>query len=136
MLVTLVSASRNARGTPPQEHHVLWLREMTPAEIPEVGKSGPTIFIIEVGECDSYAAVNEWLKTKAPDFAGGTAVRVPDAPEVRAQQKHDDPALSFRVFLWSAGGSQYRATSPLLSRVNDLLSTRSVPTDGRRWLSL
>jgi hypothetical protein len=54
-----------------QRHHVLWLREMTPAEIREVGETGPTIDKIEVGECDSYAAVKEWLKVNAPPFVGG-----------------------------------------------------------------
>lgn len=56
-----------------QRHHLLWLREMTPAEIREVGETGPTIDKIDVGECDSYAAVKEWLKAKAPTFAGGPA---------------------------------------------------------------
>jgi hypothetical protein len=56
-----------------QRHHVLWLREMTPTEIREVGESGPTIDKIEIGECDTHAAVKEWLKAKAPAFATGPA---------------------------------------------------------------
>jgi hypothetical protein len=51
-----------------QRQHVLWLREMTPAEIRDVGETGPTIDKIEVGECDSYASVKDWIKAKAPAF--------------------------------------------------------------------
>ena len=53
-----------------QRHHVLWLREMTPAEIRQVGETGPTIDKIEVGEFEKHAAMTEWLKAKAPAFAG------------------------------------------------------------------
>jgi hypothetical protein len=56
-----------------QRHHVLWLREMTPAEIREVGETGPTIDKIEVGEFETHAAVKEWLKEKAPAFVEGPA---------------------------------------------------------------
>jgi hypothetical protein len=51
-----------------QRHHVLWLREMTLAEIREVGEAGPTIDKIVVGECDSYTGVKEWIKAYAPAF--------------------------------------------------------------------
>jgi len=54
-----------------QRHHVLWLREMTPGEIREVGESGPTVDKIEVGEFETHAALREWLKAKAPAFAEG-----------------------------------------------------------------
>jgi hypothetical protein len=51
-----------------QRHRVLWLREMSPEEIRQVGNSGPTIDSIEVVEFDSQAAMKEWLKAKAPAF--------------------------------------------------------------------
>jgi hypothetical protein len=54
-----------------QRHHVVWLREMTPAEIREVGEAGPTIDSIQVAEFESHAALKEWLKAKAPAFAQG-----------------------------------------------------------------
>jgi hypothetical protein len=57
-----------------QRHHVLWLREMTPTEIREVGETGPTIDRIEVAEFESHAALQEWLKAKAPAFAQGAGV--------------------------------------------------------------
>jgi hypothetical protein len=56
-----------------QRHHVLWLREMTPAEIREVGESGPTIDKIEVGEFESHAALKEWLEKKAPPFLAASS---------------------------------------------------------------
>ena len=56
-----------------QRHHVLWLREMTPAEIREVGESGPTIDSIEVAEFESHAAIKEWIGKHAQAFAQGTA---------------------------------------------------------------
>ena len=52
-----------------QRHHVLWLREMTPAEIREVGESGPTIDSIEVAEFESHTAIREWIGKHAPAFA-------------------------------------------------------------------
>jgi hypothetical protein len=42
---------------------------MTPAEIREVGETGPTIDKIEVAEFESHAALNEWISAKAPAFA-------------------------------------------------------------------
>jgi hypothetical protein len=51
-----------------QRHHVLWLREMTPAEIREVGETGPTIDSIQVAEFESHAALKEWLRKHAPAF--------------------------------------------------------------------
>lgn len=51
-----------------QRHRVLWLREMTPEEIRQVGRTGPTIESIEVAEFESQAALKEWLKEKAPGF--------------------------------------------------------------------
>jgi hypothetical protein len=55
-----------------QRHHVLWIREMTEAEIREVGESGPTIDSIEIGAFESHEASTEWLEGKAPAFAHGT----------------------------------------------------------------
>jgi hypothetical protein len=55
-----------------QRQHVLWLKEMTPAEIREVGEAGPTIDKIEVAEFESHAALKEWLEAKAPAFVQGS----------------------------------------------------------------
>jgi hypothetical protein len=54
-----------------QRHRVLWLREMSPEEIRQVGDSGPTIDRIEVSEFESQAELKEWLKEKAPSFLRG-----------------------------------------------------------------
>jgi len=51
-----------------QRHRVLWVREMSPDEIREVGEKGPTIDSIEVAEFESNGALKEWLKKKAPEF--------------------------------------------------------------------
>jgi hypothetical protein len=42
---------------------------MTEEEIRQVGDSGPTIDSIEVAECQSQAALKEWLTEHAPAFA-------------------------------------------------------------------
>ncbi len=47
---------------------VLWVREMMEDETRQIGDNGPTIDSIEVGEFESQAALNEWLKQKAPAF--------------------------------------------------------------------
>jgi hypothetical protein len=54
-----------------QRHRVLWLREMTPEEIQQIGDTGPTIDSIEVAEFASQAAQKEWLKANAPAFLRG-----------------------------------------------------------------
>jgi hypothetical protein len=54
-----------------QRHRVVWIREMTPEEIRQVGDSGPTIDSIEVAEFASQEAQKEWLSQKAPAFLRG-----------------------------------------------------------------
>jgi len=49
-----------------QRHRVIWIREMTEAEIRQVGEMGPTIDSIQVAEFESHAALKEWLATNAP----------------------------------------------------------------------
>jgi hypothetical protein len=51
-----------------QRHRVLWLREMSAADIKEVGEEGPTIDSIEVASFESHEALKEWLDTNAPAF--------------------------------------------------------------------
>jgi len=51
-----------------QRHRVLWVREMTPDEIRQVGEKGPTIDSIELAEFESHDALKEWLKKKGPIF--------------------------------------------------------------------
>jgi len=51
-----------------QRHRVVWLREMTPDEIRQIGQTGPTIESIEVVSFESQTALREWLKEKAPGF--------------------------------------------------------------------
>jgi hypothetical protein len=51
-----------------QRHRVLWVREMSPDEIRQVGETGPTIDSIEVAEFESHSALKEWLGKRAPEF--------------------------------------------------------------------
>jgi hypothetical protein len=51
-----------------QRQRVMWVREMTEADISSVGETGPTIDSIEVAEFESQAAVKDWLKQHAPAF--------------------------------------------------------------------
>jgi hypothetical protein len=52
-----------------QRHRLLWVREMSEAEINQVGETEPTIDSIEVAEFESHTALKEWLSQKAPAFA-------------------------------------------------------------------
>src|ERR1700688_256168 len=52
-----------------QRHRVMWIREMSPDEIRQVGETGPTIDSIEVAEFENHSALKEWLGTRAPEFA-------------------------------------------------------------------
>ena len=51
-----------------QRHRIVWIREMTEADIREVGESGPTIDSIQVMEFESHAALKEWLGKNAGAF--------------------------------------------------------------------
>jgi hypothetical protein len=51
-----------------QRHRVLWIREMTPEEVRQVGETGPTIDSIELAEFETHEALKEWLGRKAPAF--------------------------------------------------------------------
>jgi hypothetical protein len=51
-----------------QRHRVLWVREMTPEEIRQVGEKGPTIDSIDVAEFESHDKLREWVRQKAPAF--------------------------------------------------------------------
>jgi hypothetical protein len=51
-----------------QRQRVLWVGEMTEADIKTVGETGPTIDSIEIAEFESQAAVKEWLSKNAPVF--------------------------------------------------------------------
>jgi hypothetical protein len=51
-----------------QRHRVLWVREMTPEEIRQVGEKGPTIDRIELAEFESQEELRDWLKKTAPEF--------------------------------------------------------------------
>ena len=51
-----------------QRHRVLFVREMSEADIAEVGDDGPTIDSIEIGEFESHEAIKDWLGTHAPAF--------------------------------------------------------------------
>lgn len=54
-----------------QRHRVLWMREMTPDEIRQLGEKGPTIDHIEVGEFTSHTELRDWLAKHAPAFLPG-----------------------------------------------------------------
>lgn len=51
-----------------QRHRVLWIREMSPEEIRQVGDKGPTIDSIEAAGFESHDALKDWLRRKAPAF--------------------------------------------------------------------
>lgn len=51
-----------------QRHRVVWIREMTEAEIRQVGETSPTIDSIQVSQFESHAALKEWLAKNAPSF--------------------------------------------------------------------
>ena len=51
-----------------QRHRVVWIREMTEADIRQVGETGPTIDGIQVAEFESQDALREWLSKHAPVF--------------------------------------------------------------------
>ena len=51
-----------------QRHRVMWIREMSEAEIKSVGETGPTIDSIEVAEFESPGEVKAWLREHAPAF--------------------------------------------------------------------
>ena len=51
-----------------QRNRLLWVREMSKAEIDQVGETEPTIDKIEVAEFESHSALKEWLGKKAPTF--------------------------------------------------------------------
>jgi hypothetical protein len=64
----LKEGSINLMNAGLQRHRVLWVREMTEEEIANAGDSGPTIDSIEVVQCESQAALKEWLSKNAPAF--------------------------------------------------------------------
>ena len=51
-----------------QRHRVMWIREMTEADIKTVDETGPTIDSIQVAEFESQADLKEWLTKNAPAF--------------------------------------------------------------------
>jgi hypothetical protein len=51
-----------------QRNRIVWIREMSEADIRQVGDSGPTIDSIQVGEFENQAALREWLTQNAPAF--------------------------------------------------------------------
>lgn len=51
-----------------QRHRVLVVREMSKADISEVGDDGPTIDSIMIAEFESHVEMKEWLGTNAPEF--------------------------------------------------------------------
>jgi hypothetical protein len=51
-----------------QRHRIVWIREMSEADILQVSDNGPTIDSIQVQEFESQEALKEWLREKAPGF--------------------------------------------------------------------
>ena len=52
-----------------QRQRVMWIQEMSEADIKTIGEKGPTIDSIRVAELESQAAVKAWIATNAPAFA-------------------------------------------------------------------
>ncbi len=67
-LDALVNGSINLTDRGLQRHRIAFVREMDEAELRRAGKGEPTIDKIEVAECESCQALEEWLKKKAPVF--------------------------------------------------------------------
>jgi len=51
-----------------QRHRIVWLREMSPEEIRQVGEAGPTIDRIQIAEFESNGDLRAWLEENAPAF--------------------------------------------------------------------
>ena len=51
-----------------QRQRILWVGEMSEADIRTVGETGPTIDSIQVAEFESQAALKDWLGKNAPSF--------------------------------------------------------------------
>ena len=51
-----------------QRQRILWIGEMSEADIKTVGETGPTIDSIQVAEFDTQTAVKDWLQQNAPAF--------------------------------------------------------------------
>lgn len=51
-----------------QRHRVLWIREMSEADISNTGDAVPTIDSITVAEFESHAELKEWLDKEAEGF--------------------------------------------------------------------
>ncbi|MCY2936644.1 MAG: hypothetical protein NT172_21085 [Planctomycetota bacterium] len=64
----LTDSTINLTSAGLQRHRVVWIREMTPDEIRQVGESGPTIDRIEVMEFQSHESLKNWLQATAPHF--------------------------------------------------------------------
>ena len=51
-----------------QRHRLMWVREMSEADIRNAEPTEPIIDSIEIEEFESHAALKEWLAKKAPAF--------------------------------------------------------------------
>jgi hypothetical protein len=51
-----------------QRHRILYVREMSEAELRQAGRGAPSIDRIDIGEFETVEEQNEWLKTRAPAF--------------------------------------------------------------------
>ncbi len=51
-----------------QRHRITYVREMDEDELRRVGKGGPTIDRVEIGEFDDQEQLQAWLQKKAPVF--------------------------------------------------------------------
>jgi hypothetical protein len=51
-----------------QRQRIMWIREMSEADIKSVGETGPTIDSIQVGEFESQTDLKAWLAKNAPAF--------------------------------------------------------------------
>jgi hypothetical protein len=52
-----------------QRNRIVWIREMSEADIRLVGESGPTVDSIDIEQFESHEALNAWLEKHAPAFA-------------------------------------------------------------------
>jgi hypothetical protein len=64
----LAEGSINLTSGGLQRHRIVWIREMTEADIRKVGETGPTIDSISIAEFESHEALKEWVMKTAPAF--------------------------------------------------------------------
>jgi hypothetical protein len=64
----LAQSTTNLTTSGLQRHRIVWMREMAEEDIRRVTPDTPAIETIRIAECETNAAVLEWLERHAPAF--------------------------------------------------------------------